>query len=83
MSDQILLLHHAKLSTAQHKILTALAKRADPNKSIWYSCSLYPVWGEIYVWECFICNEKHEKRLTEIDDHGFQHLKDSGLLALI
>jgi hypothetical protein len=66
-----------------HKLLLELAKRINPNCSIWYNCSLAPKKKD--VWRCFVCNGEFVfvEYLSEIDAHGLQHLKDSNLLPSV
>jgi hypothetical protein len=66
-----------------HKLLTALAKRVNKDRSIWYNCSLTPHIGG--AWNCYICEKDFVfiSSMNEITDHGFEHLKNSNLLPFL
>lgn len=72
-----------KLNRELILLLLKLAKRLDKKCPLWFNCSLSPKRGD--HWTCCICQKDFvfEKSFLEIDDHGYQHLKDSNLLPFI
>ena len=72
-----------RLNREFHSLLLKLAKRNDASFSTWFNCSLTPNKND--PWSCYVCQKEFafKERILEIDEHGFQHLKDSNLLPFI
>lgn len=72
-----------RLNRELNSLLLKLAKRNNPNHVIWFNSSLAPLIGD--CWNCYICQQDFafRERVSEIDEHGFAHLKDSNLLPFV
>jgi hypothetical protein len=72
-----------QLNRELHKILLKFAQRSNDDCVVWFNCSLTPQKDE--TWHCYVCQCDFHfvESFLEIDQHGFQHLKDSNLLPFI
>ena len=70
------------LTIKQHKLLISLVKRTNSEAIDWYRRKMHPIWYD--CWQCFLCGKEgfYDKKF-EVSEHGRQHLKEKGLLALL
>lgn len=77
------------LDNLMHKALTQLAIRSNDNLNIsncrgwWYTTDSMIALAICRICNQCICDYWSGIREIKINDHGFQHLKDSNLLAFI
>lgn len=64
------------LTDDQHKILTILSRRINPNNIIWRE-------GVEGHWLCLICNKTFAVGVASSFNHGISHLKEKSLLPFI